>query len=206
MSSAFKILFFIFISLGLPTSLAANIINEGSETVSLRLEQKDGGAYTTLLYPGQKIVMPSDITAVTANPIVSKRGDENVNVKVISGDGTEDIITSFGSRVVIGLGLEENIENISMSVKNLSNIIVIVVFEKQKGFPVKRKLYPNETYDIPRGAVRVRVEQESKFWGDEAVDVEITLADGSTENITRIGGYFNLVSEESTVNISDSFQ
>jgi len=81
--------------------LEANITNDGSEVVVVKIKKKLGRYTNTTVNPGQSILLPADTISVTINAYFPARGDEKVDVKIIDANGDTAKIKAYGETFIV---------------------------------------------------------------------------------------------------------
>jgi hypothetical protein len=79
--------------------------------------------------------------------------------------------------------------------------MVRIVVKIKNTSNVDRMLYPEETYELPKNAMAVSVPSQTSSWGDEKIEVTVTLADGTESVIGGYGGIVKLIKDDKKLQI-----
>lgn len=194
------LLFILFAAMDVPSAWAS-IQNNGSESVRVIILKKDNKEISTVVYPNQTILLPSGATKVTVKPMGSVREDVTVNVLIIQEDGKENFIEAYNKSILLGAENPSDKLQVVPTITNTGNISVIAVFEMKKGPAKTTRLYPTQSLLLPVDTQVVSIRPDGRVWGDENVEAEVILADGSSSLISRYGGKVSVIKEDTKIKI-----
>ena len=157
----------------------------------------DGRSVNRSVYPGQTEIIPDNAKEITILPLGSVFGDEEIKVTIIEADGKKKTVKNFGKTVKLGEKEEKNENAVIPKVTNSSNVSVGIVFQRKNGKPsTPKKLNNNQTFSLPNDVEWVQVVPDGRVWGDEKIEIKVTMLDDSAETISRFGGIIKFIKEE----------
>lgn len=177
--------------------LYANITNEGNQSIRVEIERKSGFSRIVTLNPGQSVSLPKDATRVNIPPpSLSVWGDQVVNVTIVNADGTVTSLARFGASHEFNkeedFGASKKVVLTAGKVVNSGNIPVQIIIYRPKGITEKRLVYVGQPISIPKDTVIVETSDDTPLRGDEIIDISVTMPNGTTKSIVRLGGRVTL--------------